>query len=111
PPRPGTPAHGRARLPGRRRRAPAPPELATARLDPRARARRRPLLPQLRPPPHLRHAPPLRGPHTQRGRRAPRPLRPRLHRPHLRTRHARRITPPTRPDRAGDPDGTRRRRA
>jgi hypothetical protein len=100
-----------ALLPGRRRRPPAPPELAPPRLDPGARARRRRLLPQLRPPPHLRDAAPLRGPYPERGRRAPRSLGPRLHRPHLRARHARRLAPPPRPDRAGCPDGTGRRRA
>jgi integrase len=77
-----------ARLPGQRRRPPTSAELAAARLDPRARARRGALLPQLRPPPHLRHAAPLRGPDTQRGRRAPRPRRSRLHRPHLCPRDA-----------------------
>ena len=51
-------------------------ELAPAHLDPGARERRRRLLPQLRPPPHLRHAAPLRGSHAERGRRAPRPRRP-----------------------------------
>ena len=40
-----------------------PPELAPPRLDPGARARRRRLLPHLRPPPHLRDAAALRGPH------------------------------------------------
>src|SRR5215213_5086163 len=60
---------------------------------------------------HLRDAAPLRGADAERGRRAPRPRRPRLHRAHLRARDARRPPPAPRPDRAGDPDGTRRRRA
>ncbi len=48
------------------------------------------LFPQLRPPPHLRDAAPLRVPYAERGRRAPGPCGPRLHRAHVRTRHARR---------------------
>ena len=85
-----TPAGRELVVPEQPGRPPPSPELAPPRLDPGARARRASLLPQLRPPPHLRDAPPLRGPNAERGRRAPRPRRPRLHRPHLRARHARR---------------------
>ena len=67
------------------------------------------LLPQLRPPPHLRHAAALRGPHAQRGRRAPRPRRSRVHRAHLRARDARHDTEAPRPDHDSDPHGPSRR--
>jgi hypothetical protein len=110
-PRPRARGTGHARLPRQRRRAPPPTELAPARLDPRARARRRPLLPQLRPPPHLRDAPPLRRPHAQRGRRAPRPRRPRLHRPHLHARDARRLPTAAHHDQRSDPHRPRGRGA
>ena len=65
------------------------------------------VLPQLRPPAHLRDAAALRGTHAQRGRRAPRPRRPGLHRPHLRPRDARHDTEAPRSDhdrRSGRPE-------
>jgi hypothetical protein len=88
-PRPRLPGSRRARLPRQPRRPPASAELAASGLDSGTRARRRALLPQLRPASHLRHAAALRRPHAQRGRRAPRARRHGLHRTHLRARHAR----------------------
>ena len=101
----GRPDREHARLPRQRRRPPAPTELAPTRVDPSARACRHRVLPELRPPSHLRHPPPLRGPHTERGRRAPRPQRSRLHRTHIRARHARRLAQAPRPDHRSDPKG------